>query len=181
MKDNVKYISGILILLIIIGLIIIPNTEFKIKNKLIAIRYKEDMSEFETNECYNERYYYNKKHNISISGFNHTKILFLNIYTFDYIERNICKTEYLLEESYIKNFLENAIIEYNSLNIDVAKLIDGKKAIIGNTKYLGNDYTKEIYYILDGKHEVMYIYEKNDLLIIQVGLSDEGPKYIAYK
>jgi len=46
---------------------------------------------------------------------------------------------------------------------------------------LGNEYDKAIYYVLDGKSEVMYVFYVDDLLIIQVGYSDEGPKFIAYK
>ena len=35
---------------------------------------------------------------------------------------------------------------------------------------------------LDGNYKEMYIsYNEDDLLIIQVGNSDEGPRYIAYK
>jgi hypothetical protein len=63
----------------------------------------------------------------------------------------------------------------------LATLIIDKKAIVGNKKYFGNDYLNSIEYILDGKEEIMYLYYLDDLLVIQVGLSDEGPKYIAYK
>ena len=38
-----------------------------------------------------------------------------------------------------------------------------------------------IYYTLDGKEEVMFIFYVDELLVIQVGLSDEGPKFIAYE
>ena len=36
-------------------------------------------------------------------------------------------------------------------------------------------------YKLDGEYKEMYIFYNDDLLIIQIGLSDEGPKFIAYK
>ena len=180
MNKKLKIIIPLLIIIIII-FITLPTIEFKTKNKLIAIRYKNDITEFETNECYSESYHYNEKHNISLQGFDYKKILFLHIYSFEYKKGNICETEYLLEESYIKNFLENAKIKYNNENIDIKKLIEGKTPIVSNTRYLGNDYTKSIDYILNGKHETMYIFYKHNLLIIQVGQSDEGPKYIAYK
>ena len=86
-----------------------------------------------------------------------------------------------MEESYINDFINNAKIEHNEYNIDIAKLIEGKEAIVGNIKYLGNEYGKAIYYVLNGKHEVLYIFYVDNLLVIQVGYSDEGPKYIAYK
>lgn len=180
MKKILKIIIPIILLITII-LIILPHLEFKIKNKLIVIRYKDDITEFETNECYSESYYYNEKHNISLQGYDYNQILFFHIYSFNYKKGNVCETEYLLEESYIKNFLENATIKYNNQNIDLAKLIEGKTPIVSNTRYLGNDYSTSIDYILDGKHEIMYIFYKDEFLVIQVGLSDEGPKYIAYK
>lgn len=180
MRRKLKIIIPVTILLIIVFLTI-PMFEMKTKDRLYAIRYKEDYSEFETNGCYNESYYYNEKYDISLSSFNHKKFLFFNFYYFDYVEGNVCKTEYQLEESYIENFIENATIKYNPNNIDISKLIEGKTAIVGNTKYLGNDYNISIDYILDDKHETMYIFYKYGLLIIQVGLSDEGPKFIAYK
>ena len=132
MKKALKIIIPIIVIVII--LITLPLFEFKISNKLYAIRYKDDMTEFETNSCYDESYYYNEKHNISLTTFNYKQILFLHIYYFDYIENNICENEYVLEESYIKNFIENAKIESNNLNINIEKLIDGKTAVVGNTK-----------------------------------------------
>ena len=118
MKKNLKIIIPIILLIPII-IIILPHIEIKTKNKLIAIRYKDDITEFETNECYNESYYYNEKHNISLQGFDYKKILFFNIYSFKYKKGNVCETEYLLEETYIKNYLENAIIKYNEQSIDL--------------------------------------------------------------
>ena len=37
-----------------------------------------------------------------------------------------------MDEAYITNFLTNAVIEENPSNIDLAKLIEGKEAIVGN-------------------------------------------------
>lgn len=180
-KLKFKFLIFIIILILVILFMALPMFEMKTDKKLYAIRYKEDYSEFETNSCYSESYYYNTKYDISLSSFNHKKFLFFNFYSFDYVEGNVCKTEYQLEEEYIQNFLENATIEYNSHNIDLKSLIEGKTAIVGNSRYLGNDYSTQIDYTLDGKHQTMYIFYKYDLLIIQVGLSDENPKFIAYK
>lgn len=180
MKRKLKFIIPIVILLIIIFLTL-PMFELKTDKKLYAIRYTEDYSEFETNGCYDESYYYNRKHDISIYNYKHQRFLFINFYSFDYKEGNVCKTEYQLEESYIKDFIENATIKYNSHNLDIKNLIEGKKAIVGNSRYSGNDYEMVITYTLNNRHETMYVFYQYDLLIIQVGLSDEGPKFIAYK
>ena len=40
---------------------------------------------------------------------------------------------------------------------------------------------ESIDYVLDGKYETLYVFYVDDLLVIQVGFSDEGPKFIAYK
>lgn len=169
------------IFIITLGLIIYPKIEIMKKGKLIKFAYNEDLSLFAGDSCYDESYYYNEKRDISIYNFHTQKFLFFYKITYEYKDGNICETEYLLEEEYITNFINNAIIEYNEHNIDLASLIDGKKAIVGNKKYLGNDYEKSIGYILDGEHDVLYIFYVDDMLIIQVGLSDEGPKFIAYK
>ena len=175
-----KIVIPILVFIVLL-LISLPCFEIKTKQHLIAIRYKEDYSEFETNQCYNESYYYNEKHNISLNHFNHKQFLFFHIYVFDYKEGNVCETEYLLEESYIKRFIEKAEIIYNDENIDISKLIEGKTAIVGNKRYFGGDYNVSVDNILDGEYETLFVFYVDDMLIIQVGLSDEGPKFIAYK
>lgn len=99
----------------------------------------------------------------------------------EYVKGDVRETEFILDEAYIINFLENAEIEYNDNNIDLAKLIEGKEAVVGNQRYLGNDYANGIFYELDGKYEEMYIFYVDDLLVIQVGSPDEQPKFIAYR
>lgn len=99
----------------------------------------------------------------------------------DYIEGNYCETEFQLEEEYIKNFLESARIEYNSHDVNVAELIKGKTAVVGNTRYFTEEEKMVIEYTMDDNYEIMYLFESDGLLVIQVGESDEGPKFIAYK
>ena len=178
---KLKIILPILFAIIIGFLLVYPTAEIKTKDKLIAFRYSDNLEEFETEIMDNENYFYYNKYDISIGGVDFKKFLFFHVIEMEYVEGNMCDEEYVLEESYIQNFLENAEIEENLKNINWAEMIKGKKAIVGNKKYPGNDYETEIWYILDGKHEVMYIYQSEDVLAIQVGLSDEGPKYIAYK
>lgn len=164
-----------------IFLLIYPNIEIQTDDKFIAFRYSDDITEFEDEISYNESHAYYEKRDISIYNYDFKKFLFFHVITMDYVEGNYCDTQFILEESYIDDFLERAKIEYNDNNLDIAKLIEGKKAIIGNTRYLGNDYENAIYYELDGKHEELYVFYVEDLLVIQVGSPDESPKYIAYK
>lgn len=178
--DNMKKLL-IIIIVTILFLIIYPFVEIDIGNKIIKFQYNYDISEFEEITCYDDGYSYNKKRNISITQINFKKFLFFHKITFEYKKGNICNTEFYLDESYIKDFILNAKIEYNDKNIDIKELIKDKEAITGNKRYSGNDYDTSIEYILNGKYEIMYIFYVDDLLVIQVGLSDEGPKFIAYK
>lgn len=86
-----------------------------------------------------------------------------------------------MEEKFIEYWLENAEIKENESNIDIAKIIKGKTAIVSNKRYSGNEYDKSITYVLDGKWETLYLFESEGLTVIQVGSPDELPKYIAYK
>ena len=78
-------------------------------------------------------------------------------------------------------FVKQSIFQKKNISKESSKLIAGKKAIVGNTRYLGNDYETQMTYILDNRYEDLFVFYKDNLLIIQVGLSDEGPKFIAYE
>ena len=170
-----------LIIIIVFLFILYPFIEIRNENKIYKFTYSESYGEFEDNLCYSESYSYNKKRDISIYNWDVKKFLFFKILVLEFKEGNICETEYYLSHDYILNFIENAEIEDNELDIDVKNLIKDKEPIEGNTRYTGNEYNQAIYYKLDGKYEVMYIFEKDNLIIFQIGYSDEGPKYIAYK
>ena len=161
--------------------LIYPKIEIQTYDKFIVFRYSDDISEFESEISYNESYTYYAERDISIKDYDFNKFLFFHMIIMEYVEGNYCDTQFILEESYIENFLERAEIECNDSNLDIAKLIAGKEAIVENKRYLGNDYENAIYYVLDGKHEELYVFYVDDLLVIQVGSSDESPKYIAYK
>ena len=185
MKKKTLFILGIIIVILIF---IYPNIEFYNNGYLYMMSYakdwdtSEDLEELEQEMCYDESYSYNKKRDISISSWEYKKVLFFKWFKIKYKKGNICDYEYILEESYINNFIDNAKIIENTNNIDLAELIKDKKPIIENKRYPWNDNSSYISYILDGEYKEMYIYTNEEgLLIIQVGLSDEGPKYIAYK
>lgn len=184
-----KYV--LLLIFILIGLIFIslyPKIEFYTESYLYMFSYSknleknEDFIELEDETCYDESYSYNKKRNISLNNWEYKNFLFFRWLKVKYKKGNICSTEYLLEESYINKFLNNAIIKENKDNINLSELIKDKEPIVENKRYPWNDNASYIEYVLDGEYKEMYIYiNDEELIIIQVGLSDEGPKYIAYK
>ena len=87
----------------------------------------------------------------------------------------------ITEEEYIEYWLDNAEITDNPCEIDIEKLIEGKRAIVSGKKYSGNEYDRSISFILDGEHEDLYVFESEGLTVIQVGSPDECPRYIAYE
>lgn len=175
------WIPILILVVLIIFLVIYPTIEIQTDDYLIAFRYSDDISEFETDMTDNECYWYYADRDISFHSYDFDKFLFFYVIKMEYVEGNMCEVEYVLEEEYIQNFLENAVIEYNDSNLDIAELIKGKEAIVGNKRYLGNEYDKQIDYVLDGRHETLFVFYVDDLLVIQIGLSDEGPKFIAYR
>lgn len=179
-----KKLTIFLISIILLSLhLMFPLLEFNYGNKIYIFSYDVVIDEFEEELCYNESVSYVEDKDISIIGWESKRVPFgFFKLTFEYEEGNLCDYEYVLEEAYITNFLENAKIDKDSDNVDLEKLIEGKKAIVSNTKYSLNDNYKWIGYELDGKYQEMFISTNEDgMVIIQVGLSDEGPKYIAYK
>ena len=177
-----KYKCILIIVIIILGILIIyPNIEFRKNNKLYVFSYSENLLEWEDNMCYQERYSYNEKRNISVYQWNIKKFLIFKILILDYKNGNLCDSEYLLEESYIKDFINKAKIIENEDNIDIEKLIQNKTPVVGNKRYFTDGDKYQIFFELNGEEEEMFVFYNNDLLIIQVGLGDEGAKYIAYK
>ncbi|MBE6686465.1 MAG: hypothetical protein E7591_04445 [Ruminococcaceae bacterium] len=181
MKKKLIVIFGIILILITVFLIAYPHIEIKTGEKLIICNYNGDFSKYDKNHSYNELFCYDEKYDISINSFDVKKFLFFYTVHMEYIEGDFRETQFTLPESYIENFLKNAEIEDNENNIDLAELIKGKTAVVGNTRYLGNEYDNGIFYKLDGRYEEMWIFYDEDLLIIQVGSPDELPKFIAYK
>lgn len=185
---NNKLIILSIIIITLTVLLIYPKIEFYKDGYLYMMGYSspfdksEDFEELEQEMCYDESYSYNKKRNISINGWDYKGFLFFKWFKIKYVEGNVCETEFVLEESYIEHFLKNAIIDEESDIVDLANLIKNKEAIIANKRYPWNDNYKWIGYTLDDEYKDMFIsYNEEGLLIIQVGLGDEGPKFIAYK
>ena len=180
-KKSIIISLSIILAVICLGLIAYPFIEIDTGEKLIVCSYSDDISEFEENASYNELYFYNKKRDISIKDFNFKKFMFFHVIELSYIKGDARKTQFILDETYINDWLENAVIIDNSDNIDLKNLIEGKTAIIGNKRYSTTDSKSAIFFEFNGKEDEMYIFYADDLLVIQVGSPDESPKYIAYK
>lgn len=188
MKIKVILILGVVLIVIGVCMCVYPHIEFYSDNHLYMMSYSknweesEDVDQIEQEFCYDESYAYNRQRDITIVDWEYENFWIFRWFKINYQRGNICSTEYLLEESYIKDFLERAIIEENEDNVNLGKLIAGKKVIVGNKRYPYDENRKYIGYKLDGKYMDMFVWENEEgLLIIQVGLGDEGPKYIAYK
>lgn len=178
-KITITIIFTIIILCFL--LILYPKIEFKKDNKLYYFSYEEVVDEFEENLCYNESYSYNEKRDISIHTWDVKEFLVFKIHIMEYKEGNVCETEYVLEHSYIEKVIKESTIKENPSNIILSELVKDKEPIVSNTRYPWIDEYYYISYILDDKHEEMYITYRDNLIVIQVGNSDEGPRYIAYK
>lgn len=178
-----KKIIILISIILIIGVIIflLPLIVIDKNNKIMYLSFKEDFSKYEEVTCYDDGMSYYKEKDITIKNINVEKKFIYYLITLEYADGNLCASEFMMEEDYIDKFLSSAEILSNEKNIDVKNLIEGKTPILKNKRYNGNDYETFIEYKLDGRYETMYIFNKDDLLIIQVGLSDEGPKFIAYK
>ena len=181
MKKKIIIVS-IIVLFMALLFALIPYIKIDTGSKIIYLKYNDFIDEeYEENMCYHESVSYVEDKNISVTEINIEKKFIFYLFTLEYVKGNLCDTEYLLEESYIENFINNAEITYNSHNLDIEKLIEGKTALVSNTRYLGNEYDTFIEYKLNNKYEIMYIFYKDDLLIFQVGSPDEATKFIAYK
>ena len=178
-KKIIIIVSIIFILLVFVSLI--PLIKIDKNNTIKYISFSNDISEYDEVTCYDDGMSYYKKKDITIKDIDIEKKLFFYFFTIKYENGNLCESEFILEETYIENFIKNAEIINNEKNIDLYRLIKNKKAIIKNKRYSGNDYETFIEYKLGGKEEIMYIFYADNLLVIQVGHSDEGPKFIAYK
>ena len=180
MKKKVIIIVSVIFILSLF-LVLLPLVKIDKNNTIKYIAFSDDISEYDEITCYDDGMSYYKKKDITIKEIDIEKKLFFYVLTLKYEKGNLCDSEFILEESYIENFLENAKIISNENNIDLNNLIKDKKVIIKNKRYSGNDYDTFIEYKLDGKYQIMYIFYVDDLLVIQIGHSDEGPKFIAYK
>ena len=181
MKKVILWIFASLSALLLIFLLVYPHVELMGDGRLTVFSYTDRFSEFDENNTLDENYCYNEKRDISIHSFEEHRFLFFRVLIMEYVEGDMRQKQFLLEESYIADFLQNAIIEENECGLELAQLLEGREAVVGNTRYFGNDYKQAIHYTLSGDEQVLYIFYVDDLLVIQVGYTDESPKFIAYR
>ncbi len=191
MKKSVLIALAATIVFVIAVFLIYPHITIQTEDQLIACRYSDDISEFESQVSADERYTYYADKDVTWTGFDSQKYGPFYVLTFEIQPGNLIEGMYLLEESYISDFLEHAAIEvvekdYKEVELttdDIAAMLDGKTAIVSNQRYTCPDYDTayRVYYQLSDEENILYIFESDGLLAIQVGYPDEGPKYIAYE
>ncbi|MBR3755860.1 MAG: hypothetical protein IKK48_02015 [Firmicutes bacterium] len=172
-------------------LLIYPNITIQTEAQLIACRYSDDTSAFETEISADECYVYDATRNVTWSGFDVKKFGPFYVLIFETEPGNAIASKYALDPGYMDTFLARAEIElvekdYKEIAFDVddvAALLSGKTPMEAGGRYTCPDYdvATKIYYTLDGEESFMSIYETDGLLVVQVGYPDEGPKFIAYK
>ena len=180
MKKRTLFFA-VLFILIAAFFIVYPQIEIKTENVLIALRYSDDISEFDTLATADETYFYNENHDISLYDFEIDNFLVFHKITMKYKDGDMRKKQFSIEPEHIENLLKNWQITENEGDVDVAEMLEGKKAIQQNERIPFDNFTHSIYYVFDGEENVMHIGEKNGQVLIQIGNSDEGPKYIAYE
>ncbi|MBR3786664.1 MAG: hypothetical protein IKJ77_09675 [Firmicutes bacterium] len=191
MNKKTMTILAVAVAVIAAGLLIYPHITIQTEDKLIACRYSDDISGFETEVSPDENYTYWAERDVTWSGFHFRKFGPFYVLVFDIEEGNTIASKYVLDQEYLDAFLAEAAIDvvekdYKEIRLttdDVVAMIAGKTPLKNGGRYTCPDYdaATTIYYTLHGKENVMYIYETDGLLVIQVGYPDEGPKYIAYE
>lgn len=131
--------------------------------------------------CYDEGITYMKNKDISIKDFDFKQVGFLWYHRLRFEKGNLCDFEfYITEKDFLYMISKSEIVE-NEDKIDLLDMIKGKEAIVGNTRYPWEDDYKYLGIKVDGNYKEVYVTEQDGLLVIQIGNTDEGPKYIAYK
>ena len=190
LKKNkvLKIFFSLVIILIIIcfGLLFIDKIKITNGDEIRYISLNSDVIRDEDNiqTCYDDGVIYDYNKDISITSFEYKKVLFLYFHTIKFEDGNICELEYYIDEEEILNIINNGEIVNNEDNVDLKNLIKDKKAIVGNKKYIPLDWDKDtnlILYKIDGEYKEIIIFYIDNLLVIEIGLPDEGPKYIAYE
>ncbi len=207
MKKTIK-ISLLILLLIIMLLIVKLNSKrglvVKFKDgKIISYVFSSSkINRFLENlpTCYDESYRYDKKNDITISRVEQKSKTIVNKINLKYEKGNLCDSEYILDESFISNFLDKADIE----EISYEKCLKGKCKLIkvkNNLNKLLNEISKEeyiqenknipikdnyeyqisVYYNMSSMSNILYIFEDNEYIILKNIDSNDHPKVIKYK
>ncbi len=191
MKKKMLIGLAALAVLAVAVFIIYPKITIQSEDQIIACRFSDDPSQFETEVSADENYVYWAERDVTWSGFDVKKLGPFYVIYLETEPGNTIASKYALDPGYMDQFLSKAVIDvvekdYKEIDFtlsDVKALLDGKTPVQGDGKYTCPDYDAayRIYYHLGDEENVMYLYEIGDLLIVQVGYPDEGPKFIAYE
>ena len=187
LKKNIFFKIFITIFIIVailaFSLLFIDKIKITSGNEIRYISLNEDDSWIDDNSitCYDESYTYLKDKGVTIKDIKVKKVLFLWYHTLTFEEGNVCEYEFFIDEKDFLYMITKGEVIENEDKVDLTKMIKGKTAITGNTKYTWVDDYKYIMLKVDGKDMEIYVTERDGLLVIQIGNTDEGPKYIAYK
>lgn len=178
------FITILLVALVVIfGLLFIDKVKITVGNEIRYVSLSSDVFWIEENSttCYDDSLTYLKDKGITINDSDLDKVGFLWYHRLTFEEGNLCDYEFYIEEKDFLYMITKGEIVENESKLDLSKMIKGKEAIVGNTRYPWEDDYKYIVLNIDGEHKEIYVTEREDMLVIQIGNSDEGPKYIAYK
>jgi len=131
--------------------------------------------------CYDDGITYKKDKDISIKSIDFKRVGFLWYHRIKFEKGNLCDYEFYITEKDFLYMISKAEIVENEDKIDLLDMIKGKEAIVGNTRYTWEEDYKYLGIKVDGNYKEIYVTERDGLLVIQIGNSDEGAKYIAYK
>lgn len=173
----------IVILVVVFGLLFIDKIKITVGNEIRYVSLSSDVLWIEENSitCYDDGLTYLKDKGITIKNITFDKVGFLWYHRATFEEGNLCDYEFYLEEKDFLYMITKGEIVENESKLNLSEMIKGKEAIVGNTRYPWEDDYKYIGLKIDGEYKELYVTEREDMLVIQIGNSDEGPKYIAYK
>lgn len=149
--------------------------------RFISLDENIDWLDKDSITCYDESYTYMKDRDITVDSINIKKVWFLWYHRYTFREGNVCEYEFFIDEKDFLYMITKGEVIENEDKVDLIKMIKGKEAITGNKRYSLEENRKFIMLKVEDEEKEIYVDEVDGLVIIQIGNTDEGPKYIAYK
>ena len=173
----------IIVVILAFSLLFIDKVKITSGNEIrfISLDGNLDWLERDSITCYDESYTYMKDKDITVDSINIKKVWFLYYHRYTFKEGNVCEYEFFIDEKDFLYMITKGEVIDNEDKLDLTKMIKGKEAITGNKRYSLEETRKYIMLKVDGEEKEIYVDEVDGLLVIQIGNTDEGPKYIAYK
>lgn len=166
------------------SLLFIDKIKITVGNEIRFISLNRDELSWEDDNsftCYDENITYMPDKDISITNYGYKEVGIFRYNKLTFEKGNLCDLEfYISEKDFLDMITKGEVIE-NEDKLDLVEMIKGKEAIVGNTRYNWEDDYKYIELKVGKDSKEIYVTERDGLLVIQIGNSDEGPKYIAYK